>query len=103
MENTPIDRFYRTVGFYLNLVVNMIMLVTVYILSMTNVAIETPGTGHWSQLNIVKNQKYLHLTLCLTIGCGLSSLVLDLGCKYCGWRSVFNEGWQAWSDIVKKK
>ena len=103
LENTATDRFYRTLGFYYNLVTNMIMLFTIYILSMTTETIETPWAGEWSHLDIVQNQEYLHITLCLTIGCGLTSLVLDLGCKCLGWRSVFNKGWQDMGKVLKKK
>ena len=93
LENTPTARFYRTVGFYCNLSLNLIMLVTVFIWSMT---------GDWSHLKICQegNIQYLHQTLCITIGCGMTSLLLDLVFKFFGWKSVFNEGWQSFNEIA---
>ena len=99
LHNTPAARFYRTLGFYYNLTLNLILLITVLILNSVTDDVWTPGAGYWRDLAIVQESFYLHLTVGVTLGCGLMSLVLDLIFYYTGLGSVFNEGWKVWNEI----
>ena len=99
LHNTPADRFLRTLGFYYNLTLNLILLITVLILNSVTDDVWTPGAGYWRDLAIVQESFYLHLTVGVTLGCGLMSLVLDLVLYYTGLGSVFNDGWKAWNEI----
>ena len=99
LHNIPEDRFLRTLGFYYNLTLNLILLITVLILNSVTDDVWTPGAGYWRDLAIVQESFYLHLTVGVTLGCGLMSLVLDLIFYYTGLGSVFNEGWKEWNEI----
>ena len=57
------------------------------------------GDTIWANLPIVVDIFYLHLTVVLTLGCGMASLIVDMFYNKHGYRAVFHEYWDEFTSI----